>query len=183
MFSQSARGPRVYIADEADFQWNSFIQNILCEVAQLHYLSVGHGDVIDEPGSMSNAVSAAILDSLPDVFLSEAFAGVNGDIEILALNIVKSIHVLLGRISTFLARQIEPDHATLAKVDGQFRHFERDVHIAHGADDQAGRDAEIFSAALQAFQHRGHNLLVTQPFAGMKYRCKARLEINNSILA
>src|ERR1700733_9192529 len=124
MFRECARGPRVHIADQADLQWNPFVQYILRKVAQLHGLPVGHGDVIDEPRSMSDAVGATILDGLPDGFFSESFAGVNRDVEILALDIVKSIHVLLGRIPAFFARQVKSDYATLAKVDRQFRHLE-----------------------------------------------------------
>ena len=50
---------------------------------------------------------------------------------------MKGIHMLLGRIAAFLARQIETDHAALAKIHGQLRHLERYIHIAHGADDQS----------------------------------------------
>ena len=80
---------------------------------------------------------SAVLNRLPDGFLAVAFPGVNRDVEILPLNVMKGVHMLLGRISAFLARQVEADHAALAKIDGQFRHLERYVHVAHGANDQS----------------------------------------------
>src|ERR1700680_2183012 len=123
MFRQRARGPGVDIADETDFQWDSLVQDVLREVAQFNRLPVGHGDVINEPGSVPDAVRAAILDALPDGFFSQAFAGMNGDVEILALNIVEGLDVLLGRISTLLACQIKSNNAPLAEAEYQFRHF------------------------------------------------------------
>src|SRR5438105_4972449 len=119
------------IADEADLQRNSLIENVLGEVAQLHGLSFGDGDIVDQPRSMSDAMCSAVLDGLPDGFLSVALAGVNSDVEILPLDIVKSVHVLLWRVATLFA--------------GEFRHLQRHVHITHGADDQSRTHAKVLA--------------------------------------
>src|SRR5580704_3230430 len=97
---------------------------------------------------------AAVLNGLPDGFFSESFAGVNGDVEILALDVVKRVDVFFGRVAAFLTGEVEADDASIAKVDGEFGHFERDVHIAHGADDQAGRNSKVMFAALQSLENR-----------------------------
>src|SRR6266545_1455720 len=48
----------------------------------------------------------APLDCLPDAFLAERFAGVNGDVEVGALDVVERVDVLLGRKPSFLAREV-----------------------------------------------------------------------------
>ena len=137
MLGEAARGTGVDVADQADFQRNSFVEDVLGEVPQFHHLSIGDGDVFDQTRTVSDPVRSAILNGLPDRFLAEAFAGMNGDIEILALDIVKRFDVFLGRVTAFFSREIESHDATFAKIYGEFGHFERHVHVAHGANDQA----------------------------------------------
>ena len=98
-------------------------------------------------------MSPAILNGLPDRLFPVPLSGVNRDIEILTLNIVKSVNVLFRRVAPFLTSKIETDHATLAKIDGQFRHFERYVHIAHSTDNESRGNCKVFAAPLQTFQH------------------------------
>src|SRR6266478_7643675 len=126
---------------------------------------------------MPDAVRSAVLNGLPNRFFSKSFAGVNRNVEILSLNIVKRFHVFFGRITTLLTRQIESHNSPLAKVNGEFGHFERHVHIAHRADDQPRRNSKVLSAPLQAPEHGGDNLLVAQSFASVKNRGKASLKI------
>src|ERR1700739_3575764 len=108
---------------------------------------------------MPNSMRSAILDGLPDRFLPISLTGVNCDIEILSLNIMKRFYVLLWRIPTFLARQVEADYTTLAKIDRQFRHIQRRIHVAHGANDQSRRYPKIPSAPFQALEHSRNHLL------------------------
>ena len=138
MFGQAAGGACLHVAEQANFERNSFVENVLREVAQFHYFAVfGDRDVVDEARAVADAVCAAVLDGLPDGFFSKTFAGVNRDAEILALNVVKSVDVFFGRKSAFFTGEIESHDAARAKVDGELGHFQRDVHIAHRADDQA----------------------------------------------
>src|SRR3984957_20962723 len=91
MLGQTARGSCLHIAEQANLQRNPLIQNILREVAQFHHLAVlRDGDVIDEPRSMSDAVRATVLNGLPNRFFSIPLASVNGDVEILPLDVMKS---------------------------------------------------------------------------------------------
>src|SRR5207245_3107139 len=107
-----------------------------------------------------DAVRSAVLNGLPNRFFSKPLAGMNGDVEILPLNIVESFHVLLGRKPALLAGQIESHDSALAKVNGELGHFQGDINIGHRADDQPRGNSEVLSAALQAFEHGGDNLLV-----------------------
>src|SRR5947208_16930676 len=105
-------------------------------------------------------MSPLVFNGLPNRFLTEPLVGMNGDVEILPLNIVKGFHVLLGRKPALLAGQIESHNSALAKVNGELGHFQGDIHIAHRADYEPRGNSEVLSAALQAFEHGGANLLV-----------------------
>src|SRR5205807_7583112 len=129
------RGTGMDVADEANLQRNALVENILCQIAQLHGPAIDDRDVIDQARSMSDPMRPAILNCLPDRFLAIALAGVNRNIEILPLNVVKSVNMLFGRITTFFPGKIEADDSTLTKIHGEFRHLERYIHVAHGADD------------------------------------------------
>ena len=90
---------------------------------------------------MTDAVRPAILDGLPDGFLPVALTGVDGNIEILALDVMERVHMFLGRITALFTRQIKSHHSAVAEIHGEFRHLERDFHVAHGADDQSRRES------------------------------------------
>ena len=102
------------------------------------------------PRSLSNAVRAAILNGLPDGLFSVAFACMDGDVEILALNVVESIDVFFGRVAAFFTGKIETHYAALPEIDGELRHLQRHIHVAHSADNQSGRHPEVFTAPLQS---------------------------------
>src|ERR1022692_64844 len=124
MFTQAGRGAGMDVADEANFQWDSLVEHVLGKVAQFDGLAIHDGDVVDQARSVSNAVRTAILNRLPNRFLAVAFPGMNRDIEILPLNVVKGFHVFLRRITAFFSSKIEADNSALTKIDGEFRHFE-----------------------------------------------------------
>src|SRR5207244_7332508 len=87
MLRQTGCCARMNVAEQADFQWNPLIQNILSQISKFHGLAVHHGYVIDEPGSVPDAVGSAVLDRLPDRFLPVTLPRVNRDVEIFALEI------------------------------------------------------------------------------------------------
>src|SRR6266404_5460509 len=132
---------------------------------------------------MSDAVLSALLKSMPNRFLPEPFASMNGDVEILPLNIVKGFHVLFGRKPALLTSQIESHNPALAKVNRELGHFQGNIHIAHRADDQPGRNSKVLSAPLQAGEHGGDNLLVAQSFPSVKNWGKASLKIDYAVSA
>src|SRR5260370_37167919 len=109
------------VADEANLQRNALVENVLSQVAQLHGPAVHDRDVVDQARSVSDPMRPAVLNCLPDRFLAVAFASVNRNIEILPLNVVKSVHVLLARITAFFPGKIEADISTLTQVHSEFR--------------------------------------------------------------
>src|SRR5260370_12936909 len=173
MFGQAARSSGMYVAEQANFQWNSFVEDVLREAAQLHCFAIGDSDVINQTSDVADAVGPAVLNGLPNRFFSKALAGVNGDIEILALNVVERVYVLLWRKPALFAGEIETHNAALAKINREFSHLQRDVHIAHRAHDQARQNSEIPLAPLQPFQNSVDHLLMGKPLTRMKDRSEA----------
>src|SRR5438067_8846564 len=96
MLGKAAGGAGMNIADQANFQRNPFVENVLREVAQFHRLTVHDGNVIDQPRPVSDAMRSAVLNGLPNRFLTEPLAGMNGDVEILPLNIVKGFRLFIS---------------------------------------------------------------------------------------
>jgi hypothetical protein len=96
MLFEAAGRAGVDVADEANLEGGALVENILGDVAKFDGFAVDDGNVIDESGAVANAVRAAVLDGLPNRLFAESFASVNGDIEILALNVVEGVDVLLG---------------------------------------------------------------------------------------
>src|SRR6266849_3106655 len=171
------------VADEANLQRNALVENVLSQIAQLHGPAVHDRDVVDQARSVSDPMRPAILNRLPDRFLAIAFAGVNRNIKILPLNVVKGVNVLFGRITAFFSGKIEADNSTLTKIHSEFRHLERYIHVTHGADDQARSNSKILSPSLQSLQDGRDDLLVGQSFFSVKNWRKASLKVNHSIFA
>src|SRR5580700_3748174 len=128
-------------------------------------------------------MSAAVLNGLPDGFLAKTFARVNGNVEILPLNVVKRVHMLLRRISALFTGQVKSHDSTLTKIHSKLGHLERHIHVAHRANDQARRDSKVLSPLLQALQHSGNHLLMSQSVSSVKQGSEPRLEIDHSVSA
>ena len=135
MLRQTGRGAGVNVAQQANLEGDALVEDVLSQVAQLHCFAVHDGNIIDQPRAVPDAVRPAILNRLPDRFFSVPFAGVNRDVEVLALDVMKSIHVLLCGIPAFFSRKIKAHHAACAEIDSQFRHLQRGIHVAHRAND------------------------------------------------
>src|ERR1700682_1625878 len=113
------------VADEANLQRNALVENVLSQIAQLHGSAVHDRNVVDQARSVADPMRSTVLNRLPDRFLAIAFAGVNRNIEILPLNVVKSVNVLFWRITAFFPGKIEADDSTLTKIHSELRHLER----------------------------------------------------------
>ena len=56
--------------------------------------------------------------------------------------------MLFRRKPSFFARKIEAHYAAGAEIEGQLRHLQRYVKIAHGTNNQSRSHAKILAAAL-----------------------------------
>ncbi len=132
---------------------------------------------------MPDAVGSAVLDRLPDRFLPITLPRVNRDVEIFALDVVKGVHMFLRRVTAFFSSQVEAQHSTFPKIDREFRHLQRCIHIAHGANDQTAMHAKIFSAPIQSLQRGRDYLLMGQSSTRVENRREPGLKVNYAISA
>ena len=58
----------------------------------------------------------------------------------------------------------------------------RQLHVPHGADDQAVLDPELVLSALETLQHGVHHIVPMQALAGMEDRGKARFDVHHAVL-
>src|SRR5262249_970055 len=100
---------------------------------------------------MTDPVCAAPLNCLPDGLLSKRFPAMDRDVEVLALNVMKSVDMFLRRIAAFLTREVKTHNAVRPEVDSQFCDFLRDtgIHVHHRAQNQAKLHSEVVSSSLQ----------------------------------
>ena len=83
--------------------------------------------------------------------------------------------MFLRRVTAFFSAQVE------SEIDREFRHLQRGVHIAHGANDQTAVHAKIFSATIQSIQHSRNHLLVSQSSACVENRREPGFKVNYAI--
>ena len=63
---KAARSARMDVAQQADFQWNTLVENILRKFTQLYDLAICDRNIVDQPCPMTDSMRSAILDSLPN---------------------------------------------------------------------------------------------------------------------
>src|SRR5262245_40472814 len=72
------------------------------------------GDVVDDPYAVSEPVRPAPLQRLPDRGEPEALAGVDGEVEVLPLQILECVQMTGGRVTRLSAGDIEADYSHIA---------------------------------------------------------------------
>jgi len=104
MFRQAGRSAGVHVAKQANLQRDTLVENVLSQITQLHRLAVGHGNVIDQPRSVPDAMGSTILNRLPDRFFSIPFTRMNSDVEVLTLDVMESVDMFLRGKTAFFTR-------------------------------------------------------------------------------
>src|SRR5688572_14307074 len=113
----------MHIACQADFQRDSFVENVLSQCAHAQNIAILDFHVFDQPRGMADTMGSAPLDRLPDGFLAEAFARMDRDVEVFTLNVMESVDMFLRRISAFFSREIETDNSMRREVDRNLRNL------------------------------------------------------------
>src|SRR5207342_3047343 len=102
-------------------QRDPLVPDISGEAPELHRSVhvLANRDVIDDAYAVAEAVGAAPLDCLPDRREPERLAGVDGEVEVLPLDVLERVEVAGRRIASFRARDVEPHDAGVSETDGQ----------------------------------------------------------------
>ena len=80
---------------------------------------------------MAEPVGAAPLDRLPDRRQAERLAGVDGEVGVLALEVLEGVEVPGGRVARLGAGDVEADHPAVAPGDGELGDLPRAGLVAH----------------------------------------------------
>ncbi len=90
---------------------------------------------------MPQPVGAAPLERLPDGRQAERLAGVDGEVVVLALEVLEGVQVPGGRVTGLGARDVEADHAEVAVAVGEFGDLQGAGRVPHGGEQGADADA------------------------------------------
>jgi ethanolamine utilization microcompartment shell protein EutS len=175
-------GAGLDVRQQADLQRNALVEHVPGEAAHFHHLAgVVDRHVVEQAHGMADAVGPAPLDGLPDRILAEGLAGVDGDVEIGALDEMEGFHVALGRVAALVAGKVESDHPAAAVGDRQLGHFQRGtrIQIPHRTDDQPPLDPGLLPAAVAAGQHRVHHVFEREAAGGMESGVETQLDVAN----
>src|SRR4029078_6106030 len=118
-----------------------------------------HGDVVDDPDAVAEAVGAAPLDGLPDGRQAEGLAGVDGEVEVLPLEVLESVEVPGRREAGLGAGDVEADHSLVAPGDRARGALPRPRLVPHGGQQLAYDDPPtgVDHPGLEPRAHRGHD--------------------------
>ena len=97
-------------------------------------------DVVDDAHAVAQPLGAAPLERLPDGRQPERLAGVDGHVEVGAVDELERVEVAAGREARLGPGDVEADHALVAVADRQLGDLHRTRELAHGGDDGADDD-------------------------------------------
>ena len=97
-------------------------------------------DVVDDAHAVAQALGAAPLERLPDGRQAERLAGVDGDVEVGAMDELERVEVAARREARLGPGDVEADDALVAVAHGQLGDLDRAGELAHGGDDGADDD-------------------------------------------
>ena len=97
-------------------------------------------DVVDDPHAVPEPVGPAPLDRLPDRGQAERLAGVDGEVEVLPVQVLERVQVPGGRVAGLGPGDVEADHADVAEPHGQLGDLGRAGGVAHRGQQRADPD-------------------------------------------
>lgn len=130
---------------------------------ELWPLAVAVGDVVDDADAVTEPVGAAPLDGLPDRRKPERLARVDGEVGVLALEVLEGVEVPGGWVSRLRAGDVEADHPGVAVADRELGDLHAARLVTHGGQQHADADAEVTAAVGEALEHGLDDLLQRQP--------------------
>ena len=97
-------------------------------------------DVVDDADAVAEPVGAAPLDGLPDRRQPEGLARVDGEVGVLALEVLEGVEVAGGRVARLGARDVEADDAPVAVAAGELGDLQRARLVPHRGEQLADHD-------------------------------------------
>ena len=135
---------------------------------------------------VAEPVGTTPLNGFPDAWQPEGLTRVNGDVRILALQVLEGINVSSGRKTSLSASNVEAHDPSVAEGHDAFGDIARPRGSSHGSEQRAdsnvmpcgGRRSLTFPEAREL---RLDDLIQRQAGRSMQFGCEAHLGIDHSI--
>lgn len=181
VFLQGGSGSGVHVAEEAALKGDALIENKLGECSHGDDLAIDDGHVFEETGGMPEAVSAAVLEGLPDGFDAKGFSGMDGDIEVGAACGIEGFEMALGGVAVFTTGEVEPDHSVISKIDGEFGGLKGVGSVTHRANDESPADTVLLFATTESRKDGADDGILGQSLLGMEDGREAHFGVDDAI--
>ena len=186
MVGDGGRGARMHVRGRAHLERYPPVADERGEPTQLDGAVVADRDVVDDPDAVPEPLGARELERLPDRRQPERFTGMDGDVEVLAADVLEGIEVAGRRIALLRPRDVEPDDARVAPADRAFRDLDGAGGLAHGRhehlhdDRMAGRGGPL-GPDLEPLEVRGDDLVERHAPFRRELRGVAHLSVGDAV--
>jgi len=170
----------VDVARGAEFEGNATVAHEGGEAAEL-FVAGRTADVVDDANTMAEALGAAELHGLPDARQSEGLTGVNGGVEVLALDEVEGLEMSGGRVAGLGAGDVEAHHAGIAPTHGELGDLETARRGAHGRQDRVDREIGAGRTASEARHDRVGHFVEGEPGLGGELGCETHFGVHHAV--
>ena len=142
-----------------------------------------HGDVVDDPHPVPEPVRAAPLDGLPDRRQAERLARVDGEVGVLALEVLERVEVTGRREARLGAGDVEAGDAAVAPRDGELGDLHRAGLVPHRGEQLADHDAPVGGrdALVEALLDGRDDLVEGEPVADVLLGGVADLGVHDAV--
>ena len=94
---------------------------------------VRHVNVIHNSHPVAEPFGSTELDGLPDGGWSEGLPGMDGEVEVLPLEVLEGLQMESRRVTGLPAGDVEPDYTSVPEPDGHLGYGQRVSRSAHGS--------------------------------------------------
>ena len=130
---------------------------------------------------MAEPLGAAVLDGLPDGGQAVALAGVDGDVEVLPVDVLERVQVAARRPARLGPRDVEADDALVAVADRELGDLLGAGRRAHRGEQRADRDPPVLAAVPEAFDDGMDHLVEGQAEVSVQLRGEPDLGVDDAV--
>ena len=180
------RGAGLHVGVRAHLERDPHVPDVRRQPAELDGAVVVDGDVVDDPDAVAQPGGAAPLDGLPDRRQPERLAGVDGEVRVLALEVLEGVEVPGGRVARLRAGDVEAGDPAVPPGHGQLRDLARAGLVPHRGQQVPHRDPPLprlgsGHALVEALLDRGDDLVERQPGADVLLGGVAHLGVDDPV--
>ena len=178
--------PGVDVRRRAELEWDATVPHVARQSPELGHTIGFHRDVVDDADPVAEALGVAVLQRLPDRRQPERLAGVQGGVEVLALDELERVEVPSRRVAGLRAGDVEPAHPDVAVVHGELGDLERAGRGAHRREQRPDDDRPPGGGGrghsdVETGEHRLHHLVELEPRLGVEFGGETHLGVDDAV--